>query len=127
MDRPTFQRWLDDYLEAWRSNDPQRIGNLFSEDAVYHRTAYSRPIEGRAEIVRFWTTEPDAPGSWEAQYEPLVVEGDSGVASGRTRYFVEPGGPQVADEYANVFLVRFDEDGRCREFREWWMQRPKVG
>ena len=127
LDRPTFQRWLASYVEAWRSNDAQAIGELFSEDAVYQRSAWSRPLEGRERIVEMWLEEADEPGTWQAAYEPLVVEGDSGVATGRTKYFTAPGGPQVADEYANVFFVRFDADGRCREYREWWMQRPKVG
>ena len=127
MDRPTFQRWLDAYVEAWRSNDPGRIGDLFSEDAVYQRSAWSRPLEGRDRIVEMWQAEAGEPDSWQARYEPLLIEGDSGVATGRTKYFAQPGGPQVEDEYANVFLVRFDADGRCREYREWWMLRPKAG
>lgn len=127
LDRPTFQRWLDAYVEAWRSNDARAIGELFTEDAVYQRSAWSRPLEGRQRIVEMWHEEAGEPGTWQATYEPLVVERDMGVATGRTKYFTAPGGPQVADEYANVFFVRFDDDGRCREYREWWMLRPKVG
>lgn len=127
MNHDSLQRWLDHYLEAWRTNDPAAIGALFSDDAIYYRSAYSGPIHGRAAIVAFWQAEPDEPATWAAQYAPLVVEGDSGVAMGTTRYFSEPGSAEVSDEYANVFLVRFDAEGRCREFREWWMQRPKVG
>jgi uncharacterized protein Veg len=26
--------------------------------------------------------------------------------------------------YDNIFVVRFDDDGRCREFTEWYMKRP---
>jgi hypothetical protein len=35
MDAPTLQRWLDEYVEAWRTYDSQKIGDLFSADAVY--------------------------------------------------------------------------------------------
>ncbi len=27
-------------------------------------------------------------------------------------------------EYHNLFLLRFDQDGRVREYREWYMRRP---
>jgi hypothetical protein len=27
--------------------------------------------------------------------------------------------------YDNCFVMRFDSDGRCREFTEWYMKRPK--
>jgi hypothetical protein len=33
----------------------------------------------------------------------------------------------VDREFANVFVCRFDEDGRCREFTEYYMRRrPEV-
>jgi hypothetical protein len=30
----------------------------------------------------------------------------------------------VRAEYSNVFLLRFDAQMRCREYREWYMRRP---
>ena len=35
-DLDTLARWLDRYAEAWRSNDADTIGALFTDDAVYH-------------------------------------------------------------------------------------------
>ena len=35
MDEAAFQRWLDAYVEAWRTYDPAGIGELFGEDAEY--------------------------------------------------------------------------------------------
>jgi hypothetical protein len=33
----------------------------------------------------------------------------------------------VDREFANIFVCRFDVDGRCREFTEYYMrQRPEV-
>jgi hypothetical protein len=29
------QRWLDAYVDAWRTYDPAAIGALFAEDATY--------------------------------------------------------------------------------------------
>ena len=29
--------------------------------------------------------------------------------------------------YSNIFVCRFDRDGRCTEFREWFMEKPKAG
>jgi hypothetical protein len=25
-----------------------------------------------------------------------------------------------------VFIVRFDDEGRAREFREWWVEKPRA-
>ena len=124
MDRADFQRWLDRYVEAWRSNDPKAVGDLFSEDAGYRWNPWDEPTVGRERIVQAWTGEPDAPGSWEASYEVVAVDGDVGVAQGRTNYLEGHHG-FPGKSYDNIFVCRFDADGRCREFTEWFMEPRK--
>ena len=59
-------RWLDAYVEAWRSYDPAAIGALFADDAEYRYHPWDEPLHGRDAIVASWTGDKDAPGSWEA-------------------------------------------------------------
>ena len=121
MDRKSVQAWLDKYVAAWRSYEPAEIGELFSEDAVYFYSPWdAEPVRGRAAIVADWLKEPNAAGSWEARYTPVAVEGNAGVAQGRTRY-VRPDG-SVERQFDNIFVLHFDEDGRCARFTEWFMQ-----
>src|SRR3712207_8904724 len=40
----------------------------------------------RSAIVADWLEERDEPGTWEASYRPLVVEGRRAVAEGTTSY-----------------------------------------
>jgi ketosteroid isomerase-like protein len=117
MDHARFQDWLDRYIEAWRTGDAQQIGDLFAPDARYFYGPYQDPVVGREAIVASWTSDPDEPGSWDAEYGPLAVDDEVAVATGESRY---------ADgrTYSNVFVCRFDDDGRCTEFREWFMERP---
>ncbi|HUH07000.1 MAG TPA: nuclear transport factor 2 family protein [Egibacteraceae bacterium] len=119
VDRAAAARWLDGYVEAWRSADPGAIGELFSADAAYYPEPYTAPLEGREAIVAAWVGEQDPPNSWAARYEPVAVEGDVAVATGITRYFDEGGAERA--RYHNVFLLHFDSAGRCSEYREWWM------
>ena len=86
MTHEEVQRWLDAYVEAWRTHDAAAIGALFTEDAVYAYDPVGEPVRGREAIVADWLKEPDEPGSWQAEYRPLVVEGDRAVAVGRTTY-----------------------------------------
>jgi hypothetical protein len=113
------QAWLDDYVEAWRSYDPGAIADLFSADASYAYHPYEGdPLRGRDAIVESWLSERDEPGSWDASYAPLVIEGDRAVATGESRY---------ADgrTFSNLYVLRFDADGRCSEFVEWFMKQPE--
>jgi ketosteroid isomerase-like protein len=124
MDRGAFQRWLDAYTEAWRTYDAEAIGDLFSENAEYRWHPWDEGEEmvvGRQAIVDAWLGDRDDPGSWTAEYEPYAVEGDDAVAVGVSRYLKDDG--SLDREYHNVFLCRFDDDGRCREFTELFMLR----
>ena len=123
MDEAAVAQWLDDYVAAWQTYDADAIGSLFSDDAVYRFHPWDEgddAVRGREAIVANWLEEPDAPGTWSAAYEPWLVAGDRAVATGVTRYLAEEGddGGTVEREYHNVFLLRFDADGRCREFTE---------
>ena len=125
MDRESFQRWLDDYVKAWETYDEDVIGGLFSEDAEYRWHPWDEGSEmavGRSAIVAAWLDDRDEPGSWSAEYRPFAVEGDDAVAVGVSRYVSEDG--SLDREYHNVFLCRFDGEGRCREFTELFMRRP---
>lgn len=111
------QRWLDDYVEAWRTYDAGAIADLFTEDASYSYNPWDEPIEGREAIVAHWLSDQDAPGSWIAEYHPFVVAGDSAVAVGETRY-------ADGKVYFNSWQLMFDQEARCSAFVEWYMTPP---
>lgn len=122
IDRSTVQRWLDSYVSAWKSYDTQAIGDLFSENATYAYDPFSEPVQGRAAIVASWLDGPDAPGTYDAHYEPILIEGDRAVTNGHSLYY-QTDGTTLKAEWNNIYLLRFDADGRCAEFHEWYMRR----
>jgi SnoaL-like domain len=123
MDEAGFQRWLDAYVEAWRTYEVDAIGELFSQDVEYRYHPWDEPVRGRAAIVEDWLGDRDEPDSWSAEYRPWLVAGEDAVAVGVSRY-LGPDRETVEREYHNVFLCRFDADGRCREFTELFLKRP---
>jgi hypothetical protein len=124
MDRHTVSKWLDAYVEAWRTYDRDKIADLFATDAQYRYHPYDEPVRGRDAIVESWFEDPDEPGTFEGRYEPIAVDGDVAVAVGTSSYRNATG---VIDRiYDNIYVMRFDDDGRCREFTEWYVKRPSV-
>jgi ketosteroid isomerase-like protein len=131
MDRAAVDRWLQAYVEAWKSYDRDQIGALFAEDVTYRYHPYDNPIVGREAVVESWLGEGehagastrDEEGTYDAEYHAVAVDGDSAVATGSSSYRASPGGP-VEKVFDNCFVMRFDADGRCAEFTEWYIQRP---
>lgn len=131
MDVESAQRWLNRYVDAWLSYDPDEIAALFSEDVVYRYHPSDEPTVGRQAVVNSWLGEDgsdqassrDAPGTYHAEYSPIAIDGDTVVATGTSRYREVPDGP-VVRTYDNCFVMRFDEDGRCRDFTEYYTRRP---
>jgi hypothetical protein len=121
LSRDQYAAWLGRYVEAWRSNDPEQIGSLFSADCAYSYRGGHTVVSGRDAILQAWLDEKEQ-GSWEAAYEPLAIDDQVHVAIGWTRYFDDGGLPR--DDYSNVFVCRFDDAGQCSEFSEWWMRGP---
>jgi ketosteroid isomerase-like protein len=115
-----FQDWLDRYVAAWKSYDPKQIGDLFAENAEYRYHPADDPVVGRDAIVADWLGGKDEPGTYDARYEPLAIDGENHVARGWSRYLNADGSPR--DEYWNVYVVRFDDKGRATSFTEYWIR-----
>ena len=130
MEKANVSRWLDDYVQAWKSYDRDAIGALFSDDVSYRFPPTTSPSAaarrssppGSAKARRRAHLRDD-PGTYDAGYLPVAVDGDAAVATGRSTYYAGSDG-SVRKIYDNCFVMRFDADGRCREFTEWYMKRP---
>jgi ketosteroid isomerase-like protein len=128
--REDVDRWLAAYVEAWMNYDRDKVEALFAEDVAYRYHPADEPITGRKAVVESWlgegehadASDRDEPGTYEANYRAIAVDGDVAVAVGISSYREEPDGP-VVRIYDNCFVMRFDSAGRCREFTEWFVQR----
>jgi ketosteroid isomerase-like protein len=119
--------WMEQYVAAWRSNDRAAIESLFTDDARYFAEPYDQPYLGAAAIADAWLGDLDEPNTWRADYAPVLVAGDRGVAAGTSTYLGPDGAVQKV--FHNVFVLTFaagDDALRCAEYREWYMREPKA-
>jgi hypothetical protein len=109
--------WLESYVNAWKSNSPRDIAKLFTEDAYYSTGPFDEPWIGQEDIIDGWIDLGDQPEDWTFEYEVVAVDGEVGVIHGTTVYKDDIG------TFSNVWILRFAEDGRCKDFREWFVRK----
>ena len=129
MTRAEAQRWLDDYIEAWKTYDRDRVMALFSEDAEYRYHPYDdEPVRGRQAIAEAWVGEDrrDSPGTYDAEYAPVAIDGEVVVAVRVSRYYTDATRKELAKEFRNAYIMRFDSEGRCSSFTEYYNRRPEA-
>jgi SnoaL-like domain len=106
--------WVDGYVRAWRAPGTELLRDLFSADAVYSTGPFERPHRGLDAIAQLWDAERDGPGEeFTFEAEVVAVEGETGVVRADVAYADPP------QRWANLWIVRVDEDGRCAAFEEW--------
>jgi ketosteroid isomerase-like protein len=119
MDRAQVMAWVDGYERAWRGNDAPAVETLFEPDASYFRSPYEKPLVGHDAIEAIWREDEGEVFTMDAR--PVAVEGNDAVVRLLVRY-----GQPVRQEYQDLWVLRFGDDGRVVSFEEWpyWPGEP---
>lgn len=113
-----FINWLDIYGRASKENDAKASTDLFALDAEYYETPFEKPMVGRDAIYQYWNQGAQDYKDKEFTYEVLSLKGYLGIARWQSQFTnIDTGMRHALD---CIFLVEFDEDGKCSVFREWW-------
>jgi hypothetical protein len=123
MDAAEVDGWVAAYERAWRAPGTDRLAELFTATAIYSQGPYDEPVTGLAAIARMWEAEREGPDEVFSLTSSLVAV-DDGTAV--VRVLVHYGDP-VSQEYRDLWVVSFANDGRCSSFEEWpfWPGQPQ--
>lgn len=119
MDRDGVMAWVGHYERAWRARDAAAVDALFTPGASYRRSPYEAAEVGHERLRRLWLDDDGEPFTMSA--DPVAVEGRAAVVRLEVRY-----GRPVRQEYRDLWVLHFADDGRVEEFEEWayWPGRP---
>lgn len=112
MTREEVMQWVAAYEKAWRTGDLDGVRTLFTEDARYRPSPYGESEVGHDAIQAFWLD--DEGQTFTVESEPVAVEGRTAVVRLTVVY-----GEPARQEYADLWLLQFAEDGRVEDFEEW--------
>jgi ketosteroid isomerase-like protein len=119
MDRDEVMQWVAGYEHAWRTGDLDAVAELFSDDVHYRTSPFEDSKIGHAAMRDFWIDDDDDVFTMTAS--PIAVEGRDAVVRVEVRY-----GDPVHQEYLDLWVLRFGDDGRVEDFEEWayWPGKP---
>lgn len=115
-DPEAIRKWVNEYFRCWRAKDADAVADLFTEDALYRASPFREPYLGKAAIMDCWkrATAPQI---------GISIETGVPVCDGN-RASVEWWATWTSDEnpvtLPGCLMLRFAEDGRCEELREYW-------
>jgi hypothetical protein len=121
MTRDEVMLWVDAYERAWRAGDRDAIEQLFTPSARYLRSPYAEPLDGHAAIQDFWVDDDEDGTIFAMEAGPVVADGTDAVVRVKIDY-----GAPVRQEYVDLWVLRFADDGRVEHFEEWayWPDKP---
>jgi hypothetical protein len=109
------ETWVAEYERLWRTAGTDGLADLFTADATYQQHPFRELVTGLPAIREMWEAERAGPGeAFEMSSDVVAVDGDTAVVRVHVRY-----GPPANQEWLDMWVIRFAEDGRCRAFEEW--------
>jgi ketosteroid isomerase-like protein len=112
MNADEVMRWVAEYERAWRDRDLAAVERLFTEDAHYRPSPYEESEVGHEAIKAFWLDDEGTEFTVDAA--PVAVEGQHAVVRVEVHY-----GTPVSQEYRDLWVLRFADDGRVEDYEEW--------
>lgn len=112
----TAREWIVAYGKAWIGRDPEAAVSLFTEDAVYCSHPFREPSTGSSGIRDYWTRATSTQEELDLRFGEPVVEGRKAVVEWWA--IMRDEGDWIT--LPGSLLLRFADDGRCEELREYW-------
>lgn len=119
MDRHSTNAWLERLKRAWEAGDPEGALELFKDTRRY----YERPFSPGTTLDEFRTYWQDIVDLQDIKfdYEVVAVEGNTACVHWKNWFRSEPG--LILTELDGMFVIVFDDEGHCIEFRQWWFMK----
>jgi len=109
--------WIKGYSAAWKARDADAVAAMYAEQAVYRSLPFRDPLHGRAGVLDYtrwaFSSEEDA----DFWFGEPVSEGDRAAVEYWAVILARGG---AISTLAGTVLLRFDEDGRVLEHRDYW-------
>jgi SnoaL-like domain len=126
MSPAALEGWLESYGRAWQARDPIVFSELFTATAEYYWEPFREPQRGRHAIASAVGAAFSGQSDVRFRFRLLTDSAAPYVAHWTCEFIrISTGRHTTVD---GIFVMRFNDQGQCEEFREWWhSDEPKSG
>ncbi len=110
------RRWAETWTAAWPRKDAESIVALYAHGASYRALAFREPDRASEYLQRVFVEESDI----TCRFGEPVVSGDRAAMEWWGSWIEE--GETIT--LAGVTMLRFDDDGKVVDHRDYWNQAP---
>jgi len=109
--------WVEGWRNGWENGDAEAIGALYAEGAVFRSHPFREPERSaRDYALRAFADEELV----ECRFGEPVVDGDRAAVE----YWAMLSAEGDEETLAGIAVVRFGDDGRVVEQRDYWAMQP---
>lgn len=112
------ETWFKGYEEAWVTLDPDKVIELFTEDAIYRDNPYEDPHLGREGIHKYWSKVTSDQKDVDFTFDVLAVTNNTGIAYWHSEFTLRSSNAAITLD--GMFVLEFNGDGLCKNLKEWW-------
>jgi SnoaL-like domain len=109
------QAWADGWARAWAEHDAEALAPLYADDALHLSHPFRDP-GNPVEYARWAFADEDE--LVECRFGPPFVSGDRAVVE----WWAVSRAAARETTLAGASVLRFREDGRCVEQRDYWAE-----
>jgi SnoaL-like domain len=111
------QAWVEGWTKGWESSDADVIAALYAENAVFRSHPFRDPeTSTRDYALRAFSDEELV----ECRFGEPIVQGDRAAIE----YWAVLSVEGDEETLAGIAMIRFGEDGRVVEQRDYWSMEP---
>src|SRR5438477_3936787 len=110
--------WLDRYATAWREKDLSLAANLFADRVEYSFDPFGEPVAGRGAVLGYWRRALARQRNLRLSIRLWAATEETAAAEAWASF--ERDGLNLT--LSASLLLRFNDDGRCIELHEHWLQ-----
>jgi ketosteroid isomerase-like protein len=110
--------WAVTWNRSWPAKDIEAIASLYAEDAMYRALVFREPDRGVAGVRRYLAENFAVEEDVECWFGEPVAHGDRAAVEWWATW-IENGERLTL---AGATMLRFDDDGRVVDHRDYWNQ-----